>query len=495
MPRSARRAVIPAAAFLLLLMLWWVNREVTPADASSPGPAETHAVAPTASRRPARTRPRPSPRLAPTAAPGLDPMLALLDGQQAATVAVVELNAVLNAPVGELLVACAGLEEGGPRVAMLAELLGPDPLQKLDRLALVDRQLVFSGHFAQAVPRLKALGAQAVGAHGLAHTLPGVGLVTLWRDELALVTPTLDAAKALVARLESGRPAAEPLLSSAELTGDVVLSIGAKDLVGTTSGLDRIKLVVDARDDVFAQLRVDGATPAVLTTARSAFEARLAATKAGPAAKDPLVAALLESVTVADHGGGFELTADVPLDFVRARLAACETFLPHAVPEGYTTTSSMSLEGWSLAPPPGMVLVSTHKDRLRAGASNKADMDMMLEIMALSPETYIDPRTLQIFSAGRHAAPGMCARATKMAQMMRTQKNVRVDEVTIGGRVWLRTTDNFAQTRSVTYGLCLDDVEWSANVGVTTSAPLEVVQARVEAYLATATLIGAPPPP
>jgi hypothetical protein len=286
----------------------------------------------------------------------VDPVLQALPRGEGKTAVVIEANAVRHSPIGELLLECL-MNRRGRELERFKEQTGVNPLEDLDRLAIMDEGVVFSGHFGDA--RFKELMGDRVsadyGEKGRVYEPrpreqaegeprrrrePAFGV---WGDSMLVVGETPDEVKAVLDRIEGRGPAGPPILNESDTYGEMYGVVGVEDLARffpreqrelaerLKQVAQRAELHVDVRQDFAMTAEVSGADADHLTDLGKSLGgalslARLQAQQEG----EQDLAQLLDFARVKPEGNSFRLEMAVPLDVLREQLAWCREERPRS---------------------------------------------------------------------------------------------------------------------------------------------------------------------
>lgn len=267
-----------------------------------------------------------------------DPLLVALPAYARSAV-VLEVQTFVKTPIGAMVLRCIESEPDAPR-------LDTDgfSLDGLERLAIVDPReeggmMIASGSIASLdLERLVAGGEElAYGDKARVFTLPAKRgrpeYLTLWNDQLLMVSRSLDETHAAVDRLEGRRlePAAlDPDQAYGEAYGRVISGLASGMLpaaVGKALGdADlRFGFHFDASHDALRMLDATGSPERARDVGRAAAAALAARRLKAVADKDERLTRLLDFFRVKLESDGFLLDAAFPVDFVRDALGTCAT--------------------------------------------------------------------------------------------------------------------------------------------------------------------------
>lgn len=298
------------------------------------------------------------PQATPEAPPPrpVDPLLQALPRGEGKTAVVIEANAVRYSPIGELLLECL-MNRRGRELERFKEQTGVNPLEDLDRVALMDEGVVFSGHFGDA--RFKELLADRVSAdygekgrvyEPRALEQPQGGprrrrepAFGVWGGSMLVVGETADEVKAVLDRIEGRGPGGPAILNESDTYGEMYGVVGMEDLARffpreqrelaerLKQVAQRAELHVDVRQDFAMTAEVRGPNADQVTDLGKSLGgalslARLQAQQEG----EQELAQLLDFARVRPEGNSFRLEMAVPLDVIREQLAWCRQGGPGA---------------------------------------------------------------------------------------------------------------------------------------------------------------------
>ena len=273
-----------------------------------------------------------------------DPMLAALSAGGARSGVVLEVNALRNSPLGELLLQCLARQQGHGNALEALQRMGIDPLRDVDRVGITEHGVVVSGDFRRAnwegllgtstgTPygdrgQITRVDPRGEGGSALVATRWGNSLLELGDSEEG-ARQTLDAVEG---RGDPPRPLLAPEQSYGELYGvvsgaDLARALGGSD--GWTSALvdaaSRVEVHLDARRDVALVADVSGDDARKLEDLGKTLGGALAMARAqARAGGDEDTAELLGFARVSPpHGSSLSLEVALPLEVVARRLAFC----------------------------------------------------------------------------------------------------------------------------------------------------------------------------
>lgn len=279
--------------------------------------------------------------VAPPPARPRDPVLAALGGKFDKGAVVIEANAVRNSPIGQLLVDCIDSAGEGGRLERLKERTGVDPLTQLDRVAVTDDMVVFSGDFkALKTDSFGATPTQFGDSAQLVQLLrpdggPG-GTLGTWGGQLIAVGDDPEQVKQTLERIEGKRPMEPGALNDSQAYGEIygVLSPEAlaellaeenpelAERVGQVA--QRVELHVDASGDVGVAARVEATNAEDAKEVSKALGAAMAMVRlqARSEGKND-IADLLDMGKVVSDGASFRLEAGIPQPWIESALKKC----------------------------------------------------------------------------------------------------------------------------------------------------------------------------
>lgn len=350
--RGRRTWSLAAAGLLgLLAAVWWLGRWPGAGVAvSDPQPAGSSRFPPARPFGPVGAF-----RLEPPVAPPehRDPLLGAIPADSRHVV-VVEVNALLHAPLGRLWRGC--LREYEQELLAALQKGGIDPLVDVDRVALAEgedsyrRIAAASGFFGRADPAAlvrtiastkRDVDVRSYGGDATVFTFDmcifecSPMALAARQDRTLLMGPPADVRGSL--DLVQGRSEGEPFAFPG--------SLDAAEVFGVTDGRElarwlklddpvlkewlsalrtRAELRVDAMWDVRASVRVTAEDPAAANDLAGLFGAAVAGSRSKAlAAGDDKWAELLRYVTVSPGRGEFTVALDLPLEALERQFEGC----------------------------------------------------------------------------------------------------------------------------------------------------------------------------
>ncbi|MCK6546651.1 hypothetical protein L6R52_12445 [Myxococcota bacterium] len=157
-------------------------------------------------------------------------------------------------------------------------------------------------------------------------------------------------------------------------------------------------------------------------------------------------------------------------------------------PDGYEPLPRTPVAGFGLAPPPGFVSMKGNRPKLiRDWGADSAAMYALQERIS-EGDVWLEPRTLQLLQMEKKSLPGICARNRVILEHERSGRSSRVDDVTLGGQPWSRTTSKLGEVVMIRYDHCVDDVLWTVSTGLSPTTPVAIAQRRFDGWLTGARL-------
>lgn len=269
-----------------------------------------------------------------------DPVLAALPPTVERVAMVFEANALRNSELGDLMAQCLF---AGEELAVLRD-AGLDPLTQVDRVTIVDDDLLVSGDFRGA--RLKELlhadRSQAYGRQGELMDVPGpdggvAWHAASWGGQLLAMGDDVESLKRTLDRLDGVGPRAPSVLTESQAYGEVYGVLKGGPLAEVIARQDErlaqalreaaqsVELHVDVSHDVGLAAQVDGSDPAKTEELRKALGAALALARAREAAQGHAdQARVLDLAHVAPQADqGFRFEAGLPHDLLEKSLRKC----------------------------------------------------------------------------------------------------------------------------------------------------------------------------
>jgi len=273
-----------------------------------------------------------------------DPMLAALSAAGAGSGVVLEVNALRNSPLGELLLQCLAEREGRTGALEALRQMGIDPLRDLDRVGITEHGVVVSGDFRRANWE-GLLGSATGAAYGDRGQITAVDprqeggstlVATRWGDSLLHLGSSEEDGQRVVDAVEGRGPTPRPLLSPEQSYGEMYGVVSGQDLAQALGGSEgwaaaladaasRVELHLDARRDVALVADVSGADARKLEDLGKTLGGALAVARAqARAGGDEDTAELLGFARVSPtHGSALSLEVALPIEVVARRLAFC----------------------------------------------------------------------------------------------------------------------------------------------------------------------------
>jgi hypothetical protein len=274
-----------------------------------------------------------------------DPVLAALSAGGATSGVVLEVNAIRNSPLGELLLHCLAARDGRGNALEALQKMGIDPLRDVDRIGITEHGVVVSGDFRRAnwEGLLGSARGTPYGERGQITDLApraegGATLVAArWGDSLLQLGNSEEDARRMLDAVEGRGPEPKPLLSPEQSYGELYGVLSGPDLARTLGGdseawasaladaASRVELHLDARRDVALVADVQGENAAKLEDLGKTLGGALAVARAKARAEGNTDAAeLLGFAQVSQtRGNALSLEMALPLDAVEKRLAFC----------------------------------------------------------------------------------------------------------------------------------------------------------------------------
>ncbi len=333
-----------AASLLVIAAAWLVHLPEPAGTVTRPDVPMPRELRPSERQRMlSRLIPQPD---AGTARPAVvrDPVLTALAAGGSGTAMVLEVNALRNSPIGELLLRCLAEREGRGNALAALQQMGIDPLRDIDRVGITEHGIVVSGDFRRA--NWEGLLGSATGArYGEGGRVTSVApradggatlVATRWGDSLLHLGDSEEDAHRVLDAIEGRGPAPRPLLTPEQSYGELYGVVTGPDLAQVMGGSEgwsaaladaasRMELHLDARRDVALVADVAGDDPTKLADLGKTLGGALAVARAqARASGDTETAELLGYARVTPtHGGTISLEVALPLEAVARRLAFC----------------------------------------------------------------------------------------------------------------------------------------------------------------------------
>ena len=273
-----------------------------------------------------------------------DPMLAALSAGGSGSGVVLEVNALRNSPLGELLLQCLAAREGRGNALEALQRMGIDPLRDVDRVGITEHGVVVSGDFRRANWQ-GLLGSPSGTAYGDQGQITSVGpradggatlVATRWGDSLLHLGDSVEDGRRVLDAVEGRGPAPTPLLTPDQSYGELYGVMSGADLARTLAGPDawanalveaasKVEVHLDARRDVALVADVSGDDARRLEDLGKTLGGALALARAqARATGDDESAELLSFAKVSPaRGDALSVEVALPLEVVAKRLAFC----------------------------------------------------------------------------------------------------------------------------------------------------------------------------
>jgi hypothetical protein len=269
-----------------------------------------------------------------------DPVLAALGGDFKKGAFVLEANAVRNSPIGQLLVDCITSRDDGEGLRRFTERTGVDPLTQLDRVAISDDMVVFSGDFkGLKFNDLKA--GQQFGESAQLYNMPrrdgGEGrTLGTWGGQLVAIGESEEQVKQTLERIEGKRPMESGGLTDSQAYGEIYGVLSPEQLqemiaeenpklaekVGSVA--QRVELHVDTSGDIGIAARIEGTDAAETKEVSKALGAAMSLARLKAQADgETEMAELLDMGRVVTDGSNFRIEAAVPQVWMEKMLKKC----------------------------------------------------------------------------------------------------------------------------------------------------------------------------
>jgi hypothetical protein len=275
--------------------------------------------------------------------PAKDPVLALMPGEVKRAAVVAEFNAIVNSELGALMTECLFGDESD----FLGELrdAGMDPLQKIDRVAMIDDSMVVTGDFKNAQWK-KFLPENSVGkGYGkqgevveVAREDGGMQTFAVWGGQMFIAGGSEASQKAILDRLEGNGPQVTPVLDDSMAYGEVygVINSGMlADLIGKQDArlgetirqsAKSVQLHMDVSHDVGLVADIGSGDPQKTEELRRTIGSALSLARMQAQAKGKTEEAdLLDLAKVrsAEGGSDFRLEAGLPYEYMEKAFREC----------------------------------------------------------------------------------------------------------------------------------------------------------------------------
>ena len=273
-----------------------------------------------------------------------DPMLAALSAGGSGSGVVLEVNALRNSPLGELLLQCLAARQGRGNALEALQRMGIDPLRDVDRVGITEHGVVVSGDFRRANWQ-GLLGSPSGTAYGDQGQITSVDpradggatlVATRWGDSLLHLGDSVEDGRRVLDAVEGRGPAPTPLLTPEQSYGELYGVMSGADLARTLAGSDawanalveaasKVEVHLDARRDVALVADVSGDDARRLEDLGKTLGGALALARAqARATGDDESAELLSFAKVSPaRGDALSVEVALPLEVVAKQLAFC----------------------------------------------------------------------------------------------------------------------------------------------------------------------------
>ena len=273
-----------------------------------------------------------------------DPMLAALSAGGGGSGVVLEVNALRNSPLGELLLQCLAAREGRGNALEALQRMGIDPLRDVDRVGITEHGIVVSGDFKRANWQ-GLLGSPTGTPYGDQGQITSVDpqadggptlVATRWGDTLLHLGDSVADGQRVLDAVEGRGPAPRPLLTPEQSYGELYGVVSGADLARTIAGSEpwatalveaasKVEVHLDARRDVAVVADVSGDDARKLEDLGKTLGGALSLARVQARAGGDEEAAELLSFAKVSPARGDALSVEValPLEVVARRLAFC----------------------------------------------------------------------------------------------------------------------------------------------------------------------------
>ena len=273
-----------------------------------------------------------------------DPVLAVMPGEVKRGAVVAEFNAIMNSELGPKLTECLfGADDGSRFLSELRD-AGLDPVNGVDRVAMIDDAMVMTGDFRNT--KWKELsGADHVKDYGSRAQIlesdltdGGIERFGVWNGQMVVFSRSEDELKRVLDRLEGKGVAENHVLNDSMAYGEVYGVVAAEPMARIIQASDpklaelvrqsakSAQLHMDVGHDVGMVADIAPNDPSTSDELRRTLGAALSLARMKATAEGQKdVADLLDlaHVRAADGTGGFRLEAGMPHDFMKKALDEC----------------------------------------------------------------------------------------------------------------------------------------------------------------------------
>lgn len=273
-----------------------------------------------------------------------DPVLALMPSEVKRGAMVAEYNAIINSELGPKLAECMFGDGQGQKVLGELRDAGFDPINGIDRVAMIDDAVVMTGDFKGVKWKdlMRANSVKDYGPHGqvyeVTHEDGGVSNFGTWNGQMMIAGDDEAGIKAVLDRLDGSGGQGRPVVDDSMAFGEVYGVVAAEPIADmlreqqpkladlVLQSAKNVQLHMDVGHDMGLVADVQPSNASTTEDLRRALGGALSMARMKSAAEgDNDAAQLLDLARVgaSSGSGGFRIEAGMPHDFMKKALDSC----------------------------------------------------------------------------------------------------------------------------------------------------------------------------